>query len=200
MAKENHPAEPTRAQPTPGDFPVLLEGFARFMRAYCDAALEATSDEPEIRPTLLVLHASATSAADETAAELRRIYDQTSMATRANVEKQLRLSGGLPLVRAANDAITSPGANTRSVLGWLCEIIHLLKKLISLLFPHIPRWLLILLDFIDEVIQMIQHLLGAREASRFSQEMAERWLTSLRLINLVEASDVSTTAASQDEV
>jgi hypothetical protein len=71
-------------------------------------------------------------------------------------------------------------------------IVHFLKKLISILFPDIPKWLQLLLDFIDELLEALQHLLGGTEASRFEFEMSERWLKRLALINRAVASATPT--------
>lgn len=210
---QDRPSDPQQSEPPRSDYPALLEGFSGFVSAYCDAVLAATADDPEVHPTLQVLAASARTSAGATAAELRRMYDESGEATRASVERQLRISGGMSLIEAARVVVTTPGtittpgvaavinpgagATNRSALGWLALIIHLLKKLIALLFPHIPRWLQNVLDFIDEIIEMLQHLLGGKDASRFGHEMAERWLNTQRLINQVEASAKPMTEAGE---
>jgi hypothetical protein len=176
----------------PNDYPALLEGFAKFVSEYSAKAVEAIRDEPDISPTVVILASSATASSRALADELLSIYEGSGEATRANAERQLRLSGGLALVRAANEAIAAPGANSKGVLGWLSLIVHFLKKLIAILFPHIPHWLQLLLDFIDELLEALQHLLGGKEASRFEFEMSERWLKRLALINRAVASAAPT--------
>jgi len=120
--------------------------------------------------------------------DLARIYSESNAAARAKVEFELRVMGGLTAVNAANEAMTRPDARNRSVLGWISFIIHLLKKLISVLFPRKPRWLQAVMDFIDEIIEMLQKLLGGREAARMEREMTEDWLRWQRLVNEEEAS------------
>jgi len=176
----------------PRDYPALLEGFAKFVGDYSARAVEAVRDEPDIYPTVVVLANSATASSRALSIELQTLYEDSGEATRTNVERQLRLSGGLVLVQAANDAISAPGAGSKGVLGWLSLIVHFLKKLIAILFPHIPHWLQLLLDLIDEFLEALQHLLGGKEASRFEFEMSERWLKRLVLINRVVASATPT--------
>lgn len=176
----------------PNDYPALLEGFAKFVGDYSAKAVEAVRDDPDIHPTVVILARSATASSRALSDELQTIYESGGAATRANTERQLRLSGGLALVQAANEAVAAPGANSKGVLGWLSLIVHFLKKLISILFPDIPKWLQLLLDFIDELLEALQHLLGGTEASRFEFEMSERWLKRLALINRAVASATPT--------
>lgn len=187
-------AERYRPPEQPNDYPALLEGFANFVRDYSAKSINAVSDQPDIHPTVVVLANSATASSRALADELLALYEASGEATRTNAERQLRLSGGLVLVQAATEAIAAPGAAKMGVLGWLSLIVHFLKKLIAILFPELPHWLQLVLDFLDELVEALQHLLGGSEASRFEFEMSERWLKRMALINRVVAS-----AAPRDE-
>lgn len=172
-------------------FPEYLSGMVEFSRLFFERSLELTSDDPDIHPTVRALAGTAVEAMMQTAEHLRRTYGQLDANARQIVDRQIQLSGGMTLVRSAVDAVASPGARSRLSLSFIGVIIHLLKKLVarifSLLGKTVQKWLEFLLEFIDEVWQIVQELLGGRVASRLAHQMTIRRLTVERLLNAAEA-------------
>jgi hypothetical protein len=173
-------------QTPPSLFPEYLEQLVTFTQAFFARAHELASDEPDLQPMLRILAETANNTTKELADELRRTYDQSNDDAKQLVERQLRLAGGLSMARAANQAIASPGANSKLGLAWIGVIIHLIKKLLEILFPNMPGWLKKLLDFLDELWEVLQSMLGGQAASRLAHEMALRWLTVQRMLLEVE--------------
>ncbi len=177
-------------------FPDYLKGFVSFTQSFFERALELTADDADTQPLVRVLADTANSAAQEAAAELGRVYDQSSETSRGLADRQLQLSGGMTLIRSASNAVANPGAHTKGGLAWIGVIIHLLKKLLKILFgKKIPQWLHRLLDFIDELWQVLQSLLGGREASQLAHEMTTRYLIIERLFNAIEVSPEASPAS-----
>jgi hypothetical protein len=167
-------------------FPEYLDQIIKFTQAFFSRAHELTSDDPDLQPTVRILANTAGEATTQIANELRRMYEQSNDEAKQLIERQLRLAGGLSITASANEAMASPGANSKLGLAWIGIIIHLIKKLLEILFPNMPKWLKKLLDFLDELWEMLQSLLGGKSASKLAHEMTTRWLTFQRMLEEVE--------------
>jgi hypothetical protein len=167
--------------------PQYLEQLVDFTQAYFAKAMDLVSDEPDLQPTVRILSETATEATRQIAREFRTLYDESNDESRQLMERQLRLAGGLSIMTTANQSIALPGASSKLGLAWIGVIIHLIKKLLEIIFPHMPPWLKKLLDFLDELWEMLQSLLGGKAASALAHEMTMRWLTFQRMFAEVEA-------------
>lgn len=167
------------------DLTSFLRGFADFGRLLMERTVELSKDDPDTTRTVRVLADTFVEATSQLAAHIDERFTGLDAIGRESVEQHLRLSGARTLLGSARAAIDSPGANSKISLSFIITLVHLLKKLIRAIFEALgipfPKILDVLLHFIDELLEFLQHLLGGREASRFHHEMESRWLTILRL-------------------
>lgn len=171
--------------PRPEGLSHFLHGFADFGRTLMERAVDLSKDDPDTIRTIRILADTFTESTAQLAAHIEQRFAQLDSTGREAVDEHLRLSGAFTLLSSGRAAIEAAGANSKISLSLIATIVHLLKKLIYAIFEALgipfPKILDVLLHFIDELIEFLQHLLGGREASRFHHEMESRWLTIRRI-------------------
>ncbi len=63
-----------------------------------------------------------------------------------------------------------------------------------------PGWLKKLLDFLDELWEILQSMLGGKAASALAHEMASRWLTFQRMLAEVEGAKLDNMVKQMNEL
>lgn len=176
--------------PQKGDFPQFLRAYADFTRTLVDRIYE-TNDDPDTIGAVRILGPVAVEQAAQLSRAAEEMYEQLGPAEREIVERQLKLTAAMTLVRGMNESVSRAGANSKISLGLITVIVEAIKKIIRLIFEllgkPIPKWLDILLQIIDNILRILSQILGGRRISRYAFELETQTLVIRRLYSEVYA-------------
>jgi hypothetical protein len=178
--------------PTQGDFPEFVRAYANFTRTLVDRINE-TNDDPDTVATVRILGPVAVEQAAQLSRAAEEMYEQLAPDEREIVERQLRLTAAMTLVRGMNESVAKAGANSKVSLALIAVIVEAIKKIIRLIFKllgkPIPKWLDILLEIIDNILRILTQILGGRRISRYAFELETQTLVIRRLYEQVHAAE-----------
>jgi hypothetical protein len=121
---------------------------------------------------------------------------------RGVLETQAAGSGGIELVRAARTSIAKTPALQVGIIDAIEPIKKIIRQILDVLGIELPKWIVKLLDFIDNILKLLTGLFG-REASQRAERAQTGMYRHLREIYKTEAASLSRlgrggTAAEED--
>lgn len=177
---------------TKGGFPEFVRAYADFTRALVDR-IQETNDDPDTVGAVRILGPVAVEQAAQLSRAAEEMYERLGPAEREVVERQLRLTAAMTLVRGMNESVAQPGANSKIGLALISVIVEAVKKIIRLIFEllgkPIPKWLDILMQIIDNILRLLMQILGGRRISRYAFELEAQTLVIRRLYAEVYAAE-----------
>ncbi len=144
-------------QQTENSLQDFFNGFSSFLASICDGALKHFAEKEEAPDFIEFYKIGFEHSANSLSNELLTHFNTQDFTEKNNIQNKMAAYGAMPLISQANK-IVNPlkiGFNFGSILGHLPKILEKIKNLIRDLFPKMPRWVNVVLDFIDNILQML---------------------------------------------
>jgi hypothetical protein len=185
MAKRPIGRDATPMQSLVGEFGQLVTEYADKAAISLRAAGQA--DDAEVAAVLGAgLRAQTASLSSAVVDMLGSITDEQ----RGLLQTQAVGSGGLELTRAARQSLARAPALRIGIIDAIEPIKKIIRMLLDLLGIELPKWVIKLLDFINNILKLVTGLFG-REASQRAERAQSGMYRHLREIYKTEAASLS---------
>lgn len=153
-----------KSEASKSDLEEYLSGFQKLTDQICDNAEHLLAGEEQVKflPAYRRAFADTTRSLKE---EVLAIYASQDQPEKDMADRVLRAYGGVGMIEESLKIIGKNRIQERraGIFGLIGQILEKLKELIRDLFPGLGRFLNGLLDFIDNIFEMIAGLFSARD-------------------------------------